>query len=285
MFKTMKENPAVTLFINFFLSYLIHYSCANMIWQYFIYYDTGDNENYRIQENDSDYLNLNTILILTAFVYICNFVQYSLLTFIFSRHFTGINLIIHKFMLLYVYLTISSVQGTGCKKREWLTCYKNETTILTNDSTNILKEYIFYGVIGMTVCEILFSVLSYIKNYNKIYYCSKNGIVEIIMVVALHYVLATIYCLILMFMFCLMIQCNCDNDNNNNNNNNNNNSNNNNIFNNNYNYSDSNNKYIYIIFGNSYNNMHNAIKQTSSKQNNYDIEKADGTNINTTIDV
>ena len=199
---------------NLILSYLIYYGCITMIYQFIIYNDVNDNINYKIQ--DEKYFDYNDIFGLTVLIYTIHLIHIGILCKNFSRHFVGINFVIHKLILIYIIYNLNKLENNNCEDREWLSCYKNNTVVLENNNLNEMKKDISFAIICLTVLTVCYGVFSSLYNYKKIYYFYKNIIYETLSVILFYYISSFIYAVIPIIILCIIVgsssgnnECNC----------------------------------------------------------------------------
>jgi len=205
MFQFAKDNAILCTIFNVVFGYAIYYACILSIWQIIVHEDIKYNPDYTY--DDDYYWPLPTIIVMGIFAYIINFSQVAFMSLIYSRHYCGINFILHHLMIIYVWIVLGMSTTDGCKNRVWLTCHKNETVILNNDGIIQSKSISVYGIITLLIIEVVFSVYSYCKNRHVKFYFCENGVGEIIMMVLFHYMIGVFYILIptvIWFCFCLI---------------------------------------------------------------------------------
>jgi hypothetical protein len=198
MFQSSRDNSGIVIIVNIILSYGIYNLCASILWQYIIY----DDAHYNIEYDTDSYWLMSTIIGMGLLAYIMNFAQLIFMTVLYSRHFGCIGTVINKFVFIYIWVVISAVENNGCKDREWLSCYKNDTIIVNNDGLAQSKILCGYGIAFLFFLEVVFCICSYIKNKNDIYYFYPDCCREITVMIMFHYSVAIVYSLLPLLLWC-----------------------------------------------------------------------------------
>ena len=221
MMKSARENPLIVILIGLAFGYFIYYACATILWQYVIHLDINANPKYAF--DDDEYWDLTTIISIGACTYFVNIIHSTCLSMIFTRHFGGINLVVHQLVFMYIYTSCEYAKN-DCKKREWLSCYKNETmisnnetVILNDDGLNEASTLSIYCILYITVLILVLNIWSHLKNRKKLHYFSEHdSCYEFSSVLVLQYTAGIIYALIPLTIW-IIFMCGINNDNNNNN--------------------------------------------------------------------
>jgi len=200
MFQWVRDNPEIIIIVNILFSYGIYNCCASILWQLFIYDDVQYNSNY---ETDNHWMR-GTIIVAGTIAYATNAAQLVFMTTQYSRHFGCIGTVINQFVFIYIWVALTVIEGSGCKERDWLSCYKNETAIVNNDGISQSKTKCIYGIMFLFFMEIVFSIYSYWKNKNTIYYFYPDCCREITAMILFHYVAALAYSLLPLVLWCAL---------------------------------------------------------------------------------
>jgi hypothetical protein len=197
MFQCVRDNPGIIIIVNILFSYGLYNCCASILWQLFIYDDVQHNSKYAY---DTDTWLISTMIAAAAVAYATNATQLVFMTVQYSRHFGCIGTVINQFIFAYGWVALSVIEG-GCKEREWLSCYKNETSIVDNTAVTQSKTHLLYGIMFLNFIEVVFCICSYIKNKNNIYYFYPDCR-EVPVMIMFHYSVAIVYSLLPLVMWC-----------------------------------------------------------------------------------
>ena len=174
----------------FCLSYLIYYMSMNSVYTLIMYLHASYNLDY--VNEDYNEISLQVIIGYLSFFYFMNFLQTIIIACKISFHILSINLCIHKYILVYLYLGISQ---DGCGENTYLNCNENINTTIIDHA----KIYITYGIISFIISELFFIMATRCK----VYYFSPNICKEIILSFLFYNLISLLY--ISVFCICCLL--------------------------------------------------------------------------------
>ena len=164
-----------------------------------MYYDAIQNDQFL-----SQVINFNDIIAVICISHLFNIAQTIFFGCSSSIHIFGINLSIHKYCYLYLYIVLNHIKSTGCKNRAFLNC-TNDDVNLDNNILDNAQQYITWGIYGLVTCELL----SGLNDRHRVWYFSKNIVKEIVLSFLFINTIAILYCIVFGIM---CIACACLND-------------------------------------------------------------------------
>ena len=191
MTKEINLGQIILGLFTFCLSYLIYYMSINSVYTFILYLHASSNPNYVTDDYNS--IGFQVIIYFVSFFYFMNFLLTLIIAYKISFHILSINISIHKYLLVYLYLVLDQIT---CEDNTYLNCDEN----IDNTIIDIAKICIIYGIYIFIISELLSIGCS---RFNK-YYFSPNLFKEIILSFLFYNLISLLYISII-FLICCVI--------------------------------------------------------------------------------
>ena len=195
------------MFIFIILNYVLfcgaHIFGISYYFTYVIYEDAVINSAYNNKTITKELSSANLIASFASCFTIL-YIQQVCLSIKFTRHCLGVCMTTQVCTLLFVFSKLKGILSTGCKNREFLTCYKNTKPVSLNNS--VIQYHMNVVVITIAFiasAQTLYIIASMIQN-KKRYFFSQRPWKEFISYY-LYYLVATCIMFILPVIICLAV--------------------------------------------------------------------------------